>query len=268
MKTVPVWVFLLISSIPFHSKVLRMEDNSILSDWQELFLDLSSFLRSAERQLGLANQHHAEYVVDRLEMFIVTLSSLVEHIRLHISEEETVVIGQWYCSHLSELLSCLRVTLRQWVDYLDHWDGARTSYSVPIAHSNERGRPKFGISEEQLLYLRSLSFTWIQIAKILGVSVMTIYRRRQEFGLEEPSTTLRDGELHQVLLQLRREFPNLGQTLVWGLLRSLGYKVTRSRVRQAILNTDPINSARRWRQVTSRRSYSVPGPNSLWHLGN
>ena len=32
--------------------------------------------------------------------------------------------------------------------------------------------------------------------------------------------------------------------------------------------TDPINTAMRWRgQSISRRPYSVPGPNSLWHIG-
>ena len=106
------------------------------------------------------------------------------------------------------------------------------------------------------------------IAEILGVSPMTIYRRRQEWALtEEPSRMLSDRDLHNLLLHMRREFPNLGQTMVWGWLRSLGFKVTMCKVQDAIRNTDPINTAVRWREVTSRRSYSVPGPNSLWHLG-
>ena len=39
-----------------------------------------------------------------------------------------------------------------------------------------RGRPRFDISKEQLLYLYSFSFSWSDIAKVLGVSRMTIYR--------------------------------------------------------------------------------------------
>ena len=31
--------------------------------------------------------------------------------------------------------------------------------------------------------------------------------------------------------------------------------------------TDPINTALRWREITPRRPYSVPRPNSLWHIG-
>ena len=51
---------------------------------------------------------------------------------------------------------------------------------------------------------------------------------------------------------------------------ALGFRnhVTRSRLRQAIHDVDPINTALRWGgTVRSRRPYSVPGPNSLWHIG-
>ena len=61
--------------------------------------------------------------------------------------------------------------------------------------------------------------------------------------------------------------PEIGESLVWGRLRSMGLQVTRERVRQAIRRTDPLNTALRWRDLVSRRPYSVPGPNSLWHIG-
>lgn len=40
----------------------------------------------------------------------------------------------------------------------------------------------------------------------------------------------------------------------------------RSRVRAAINRVDPENSALRWATVITRRVYSVPWPNSLWHI--
>ena len=46
-----------------------------------------------------------------------------------------------------------------------------------------------------------------------------------------------------------------------GRLRSLGYKVTRDRVRQAIRVTDPLSIA------LQSLPQGVPGPNSLWHIG-
>ena len=47
----------------------------------------------------------------------------------------------------------------------------------------------------------------------------------------------------------------------------MGFQVPRARVRNAIRHTDPLNTAMRWTHVTARRAYSVPGPNSLWHIG-
>ena len=54
---------------------------------------------------------------------------------------------------------------------------------VPLQRaSSGPGRPRFDISEQQLMYLHSMGFTWVEIANLLGVSRMTIFRRRREFG--------------------------------------------------------------------------------------
>ena len=56
--------------------------------------------------------------------------------------------------------------------------------------------------------------------------------------------------------------------MVMGHLRARGYSVTRERMHLAIHATDPINTSLRWRgNLSYRRPYSVPGPNSLWHIG-
>lgn len=98
---------------------------------------------------------------------------------------------------------------------------------------------------------------------------MTIFRRRQEYGmLDEPSVTLTADQLRIVLADVRSELPELGEKMVIGRLRSMGYTVSREHVREALRATDPINIALRWQGVrTARRPYSVPGPNSLWHIG-
>ena len=69
-----------------------------------------------------------------------------------------------------------------------------------ITNSTAIGRPRFNITYDQLLYLHSLSFSWEQIAGILGVSRMTIYRRRVEFGLlTSPMQTISDENLCTVI---------------------------------------------------------------------
>ena len=76
---------------------------------------------------------------------------------------------------------------------------------------------------------------------------MTIYRRRQEFGLlDEPVPIITDRELEEIVQHLQTELPNMGESLVWGRLRSMGHYVTRARLRQAIRNTDPLSAALRW----------------------
>jgi len=102
-----------------------------------------------------------------------------------------------------------------------------TSYMAPVTPRSQIGRPRFLITQHQLEYLRSMSFSWVQISEILGVSCMTIYRRRQEYGMTGiPTGTLTDAELHMIVHRMQTELPALGQTMVWGRLRSMGFFVT------------------------------------------
>ena len=86
-----------------------------------------------------------------------------------------------------------------WLQYLHTIDEEDDSirYRAPIqAPSGSRGRPPFIITKEQLVYMRSLSFSWSEISKLLGVSRMTIYRRRLEYNLiDEPSRSMSDKPL-------------------------------------------------------------------------
>ena len=144
----------------------------------------------------------------------------------------------------------------------------RISFRPALLRST-RGRPRFNISKEQLLYLCSLSFSWSDIAKMLGVSRMTIYRRRVEYRLtEDPRIVPTDAQLHTVVSDIQAGQPEIGEVMIMGRIRSMGYKVSRQRLKQEIRNSDPLHVALRWRGgLTSRRPYSVPGPNSLWRIG-
>ena len=56
--------------------------------------------------------------------------------------------------------------------------------------------------------------------------------------------------------------------MLLGQLRARRCAVTRARVGQVMREIDPLNVALRGpRGLTTRRPYSVPGPNSLWHIG-
>ena len=83
---------------------------------------------------------------------------------------------------------------------------------------------------------------------MLGVSGMTIYRRRVVYGLiREPINVPTDAQLCMVLRDMKLGHPELGEVLVMGRLRAMGYKVTRERLRQTIRSIDPLYTALRWR---------------------
>ena len=92
-----------------------------------------------------------------------------------------VVVYQSYLDQLSNLEESLRAVYREWEEYLDNFERLTSrSYNVPLEISSGprvRGRPRFDVRREQIEYLRSMSFTYTQIAGLLGVCRMTVYRR-------------------------------------------------------------------------------------------
>ena len=76
----------------------------------------------------------------------------------------------------------LKLLHHRWEEYdeiLDSYPAVvqgGVSCSAPALVSSGRGRPLFQITKEQLEYLSSLGFQWKEIAALLGVSRMTVYR--------------------------------------------------------------------------------------------
>ena len=86
--------------------------------------------------------------------------------------------------------------------------------------------------------------------------------------LDDPSSDISDNDLASLISEIQCMTPSVGESLVTGRLRSLGYHVSREKVRQVLRSTSPPSSALRWPGVlTNHHPYSVPGPNSLWHIG-
>ena len=86
--------------------------------------------------------------------------------------------------------------------------------------------------------------------------------------LSEGDSVPSDLELNVLIRRNRQNTPDIGQTLLLGRIRSMGYRVSRKRLRETIRAHDPLNTALRMPGgLTSRMKYSVAGPNSLWHIG-
>ena len=79
------------------------------------------------------------------------------------------------CDLLLQLLTCVTILRSQWQSYSD---------SIIVLHGNIRsvlhtgmpGRPQFDINKEELEYLTTLSFSWSEIAALIGVSRSTVFR--------------------------------------------------------------------------------------------
>ena len=251
----------------------KMEDSQalVLWGWERFFGEIETFLVEANRRFETSSPEFAEHVVERLDIVVRALSTMNE--LLEEQEDEDLVVVQGVIQDITVCCQSLRLV---WQSFIDSIDDELTSAPLGEGYHVPRvidgcGRPRAVISQEQLLYLRSLNFSWTNIADILGVSRATIFRRRRELGLQESDIMrpMDDVELRMFVGQVREEFPNIGESLVIARLHSVGYHVPRARVRSAIRITDPINTALRWRGIsTIRRPYSVAGPNSLWHIGN
>ncbi|KAJ7650340.1 hypothetical protein FB45DRAFT_730216 [Roridomyces roridus] len=73
-----------------------------------------------------------------------------------------------------------------------------------------------------------------------------------------------DDDLDSLLLRLRTHFRRAGLSMLDGLLRRLGHRVPRERVRESLSRIDPVQRVFQRIRIR-RREYSVAGPNALWH---
>ena len=189
--------------------------------WERFFEELETFLTSANREIGSATPQYAEYVAKRLGVCIRALSSLCHQMEGELDTEIR--------DNLVEIRGCCR-SLVLWQSFIDQLDSNYTvvsraqmeSYQAPRVRQG-RGRPHAIISQEQLQYLWSMNFSWTQISELLGVSRMTVYRRRRDLGMvdfDEATRYVSVNELQRLLQVMRQEMPNLGEALVIGQLHA------------------------------------------------
>ena len=141
----------------------------------EFFDEITKLADEGERQYGVANLGYTEYFIERLELCLVTCMSLQGRL-----ENFSSAHLQEYGNLLQQLINCLRALFHKWIKYeevLESQPPLSASYQPPLLQQRSSpGRPSFCISKDQLLYLSTLSFTWTEIAAVLNVSRMTIYR--------------------------------------------------------------------------------------------
>ena len=157
---------------------MRVNSDKMAADgvWSQFFTDLTSFLTACERQYGMSNERYTEYVIDHLSLSCQSVLALRER----VSSARVASLNDMG-ETFTEMLGEFRRILQLWCDYSDSLslDFNSTWYELPSEDNSTSlpGRVRFNIAREQLLYLRSLSFSWTAIVDMLMVSQMTIYRR-------------------------------------------------------------------------------------------
>ncbi|KAG6806455.1 hypothetical protein H0H92_011282, partial [Tricholoma furcatifolium] len=107
---------------------------------------------------------------------------------------------------------------------------------------------------------------------LLNPSLDEIFPGESQHGYEEPVitsytaplSTLSDEDLDELLIRLRGHFRRAGITILDGMVRRLGHRVPRQRIRESLTRIDPVRRVFERIRIR-RRVYNVPGPNSLWH---
>ncbi|KAM4556018.1 uncharacterized protein V3H82_015977 isoform 1-T1 [Fundulus diaphanus] len=132
------------------------------------------------------------------------------------------------------------------------------------------GRPRYDIDQEKLSELLEINLPVACIATLLGVSTSTINRRMREFGVSvrQRYSTITDEELDNAVINIKNEMPTSGYRMVKGRLRSLGIHVPWRRMTASMHRVDSLGILSRLTGLGCivRRTYSVKGPLSLWHV--
>lgn len=95
---------------------------------------------------------------------------------------------------------------------------------------------------------------------------LTNYTVEEEGILTDDRTYLSNAELDDIIRFIKQDHPNDGESLRQAQLIRMRIRVTRQALRNSIHHVDHVNVILRRRNVIRRRVYSVPFPNSLWHI--
>lgn len=169
----------------------------------------------------------------------------------------------------------------------DPADGGPLMVSQLLQTANP-GRPRIQIDRtflEHALQMRGPT----ALSSIFKCSSRTVRRRALEMGLVQPGPAVRESitntdgsishhhtsssapvsdmseaELDSRVGAILELFPTFGRRMITGHLRSGGHRIPRQRITDSYARVHGAPGSFGQRQI-ARKTYKVPGPNSLWH---
>ncbi len=226
---------------------------------ERLFAESRQFLSTYESDNQ--NEESTDAITGQLESALVIVEEGIQMLQ-----------DSQYCGEL-QVLNSMRQTVIRYMRQIIYGHNDCTIPAVGIQpfriylHSGNVGRPRLLVNIEQVELLRGCGYTWHEVSECLCVSRSTIWRRLRELNISlEKYSDISDFELDELVTGFHRHSPNAGQMMMQGFLLQRGVNVQRYRIRQSIARTDPLRRSLRWHQAVLRRTYSVKGANSLWHI--
>lgn len=246
---------------------MTAELTTIVEDTTEFFHSMRNLLIFCEDKESSFDAGDVEYGVDKLKATVCTLKTIKACIGDISQESETIVLES-----INHLLSAFIQLQYIWRDkynslQLRSVNEPATLSGVGLEDISGPGRPRVSINLDQVVYLLQSGFKFSQIADMFLVHRSTLWRRLKSHSLTiKKYSELNDDDLKRYIQEITTNHPHCGVSMMIGHLRSRGIFVQQQRVRSLLRSLDPASSVLRWGLVAKRRSYSVPWPNSLWHI--
>ena len=147
----------------------------------EIIVGMPSDIEQARRCLSSGNLNTLEHWHARLERTLQVLTVLMQRIEEDLGQNEVFrslcTLDEEAFLLYSEMNELLFGTL-----FNDERNGGYTQQ--PSAEESTKGRPRLGVTKENMMREYDVFRSWKVVARRLGVSVKTLRRRRVEFWME------------------------------------------------------------------------------------
>ena len=237
------------------SKKFKM--SGLNDDLIAFFSSLKTYVNLTTRAGLQEDPNMREHLCFKLEDYLQVVRTLTSIVNSKAGHEELKSLLGRLVWELQELVNELQSQVRQ--------DTQHNNFRLN-KQCDTGGRPKYVVTKEQIETLRDTGMNWKSVAQVLGISERTLFRRREEFNMEDTFSNISDTDLKNTIYCILQQTPYVGETYVRGGLVARKIFVPRHRVRECLRSLDPVGRAMRRRFTIQRRLYNVAAPNHLWHI--
>lgn len=169
-------------------------------------LDEATLMYVLREEFVRAERILSSHDVDTIENLQTRLECLYGYlIHIHDNDLASNVVREEVLETLRQLINCVRALY-------DILQNQATSHIASLIDTNRKGRPRYDLPMDQLVYFVEHGFTCSKISNMLGISLRTICRQMSEYGISIQKTysNIGDLELKELITEAHESFPNAG----------------------------------------------------------